>query len=213
MRTTIPSPPPVTFSCALITIANWATWKSSTVIGRGIRNSRIITDTRRKRSELHSQLRNSRGIHTHFQQKRSIRIQFNSTLDASQPRYLRHNSLHARHVRRRAKSRVHHILQISRVEQLSPVFSYDLRSKTGVTTTSTISFTLPIDSVDAKNECISVCVFSAAVNSISLASLSIMIPTCAGSAIQTRTHCVNRRSARRPLAAALRTSSRPCRAA
>ena len=40
--TTIPSPPPVTFSWALMTIASWATWKSATVIGKGIRNSRII---------------------------------------------------------------------------------------------------------------------------------------------------------------------------
>lgn len=140
---------------------------------------------------------------------------FNSIqhVDASQPRHLRHNSLHARYVRCRAKSRIHHILQIARVEQLSPVFSYDLRSKPGVATTSTISFTLPIDSVDAKIECISACVFSTAANSISLASLSIMIPTCAGSATRTRTHCADRRSARRPPSAALRTSSRPCRAA
>lgn len=42
-KTRMPSPPPVTFSWALMTIASCATWKSDTVMGRGIRNSRIIS--------------------------------------------------------------------------------------------------------------------------------------------------------------------------
>lgn len=132
---------------------------------------------------------------------------------ASRLRYVRQNPFEIRLVRCRAKSSVHHILQISRLEQLPSVFSNHLRSKSAASPTSTISFTLLIESDDAKIECISECVFSQAVNSISLASRPAITPTCAGSATQTQTRCADRRSASRPASAAVRRSPTRSRAA
>lgn len=112
-------------------------------------------------------------------------------IDALQTWHAGQNSLYVRLVRFRAKSSIHHILQISRLKQLPTIFSNYLHSKFRYSPTSTISFTLLMLSVDARIECISVRVFSQAVNSISLALRPAIIPTCVGSSIQTQKHRKN----------------------